>query len=201
MVFTCAVHPDSRPRLTRRATLAALSGGVITVALAGCTSHPAQALPVAQTVAADPIGPIYTEALALVSAYDQAIAVNSPLVGLLGPLREEHHRHATALAALMGIASPSVSPGPDPSGTPMPALPSPPPSSGPSASASVPPTPGPVAIPSLGQDTAVSRADLSESEKTAQTNAIQACMVATGDRAAVLASIAASCATHVAVLR
>ncbi len=194
MVFTCAVHPNSPIRLDRRTALAAIGGVALAVSVAGCTSHPSLTKPTAQTVASDPLGPLYTETLALITAYDQAIAVDSTLVGLLGPLRQDHLAHATALAALMGIAAPSVSTGPDPSGTPMPTLPSPAPS--------VSTSPAPRApVPSLGTDTATSRAQLSEAEKTGQTNAIQGCVSATGSRAAVLASIAACRATHVAVLR
>ena len=116
--------------------------------------------------------------------YDRSIAANPALATLAQPLREEHRRHAIALAALMGIAAPQISAGPGAPGRPM------------------PPTtaPSPTAAASAGPDTAAARALLAGVETTAQANAVSACLSAPTSRAAVLASIAACRATHVAVL-
>jgi hypothetical protein len=201
------VYPTSSPRrgLTRRTALAGLGAGAVAFAVAGCDSAPALAKPAAATLGKDALGPIYTETMTLITTYDTAITNNPTLVGLLGPLRDEHRQHAVALAALMGIAAPAVSPGPNSSGTPMPPAPSPAASTAsgsPSAPVSGPPTaPPPSPAPAAGPETAPARALLSAAEKTAQSNAITACVSAPTDRVAVLASIAACRATHVAALR
>ncbi|HEY1486872.1 MAG TPA: hypothetical protein VGF84_12265 [Micromonosporaceae bacterium] len=214
MVLYCAVLPDKSPRggqpqhfglalqppdidrftrigeaprsghggLSRRSALAGV--GIAALALAGCSSGAPVAKPSAATVSSDPLGPLYTETIGLISAYDRSIAANPALATLAQPLREEHRRHAIALASLMGIAAPQISAGPGAPGRPM------------------PPTtaPSPVAAASAGPDTAAARALLAGAETTAQANAVTACLSAPTSRAAVLASIAACRATHVAVL-
>jgi hypothetical protein len=131
MVFTGAVHPTpstppaapARPgRMSRRAALTALTalGAGAAITLAGCHSGPSSAKPAAATIGDDPLGPLYTETTTLVSTYDKAIAANPSLLHLIAPMREDHRQHAVALAALMGIATPAITVGPDPSGTPMP---------------------------------------------------------------------------------
>jgi hypothetical protein len=187
MVFTCAV-----PRfdlVTRRRVLgfAGLSAtaAALAPALAACSSPPPSKT-VDQAVRADPtLGPLYTETVNLISAYDQAIGTNPELAPALGQLREEHRQHAIALAGLMGAVHPAISAGPVTVG----------PSTGPSAVATRPPA-APGSSPSAGTVTA----DLATVEKTAQSNAVTACLAATGERIAVLASIAASRSTHVAAL-
>jgi hypothetical protein len=196
------VYPSSRlpaaarTGLSRRTALTAFGTGAIALAVAGCKSGPVLAKPSAATLAKDALGPVYTETLALMASYDTAIANNPALAGLLGPLREDHRQHAVALAALMSIAAPAVSPGPNAAGTPMPALPSPAPTVVPS---SPPPPPSPA--PANVAGTAPARAQLSAAEKTAIATATDACLTAPADRVAVLASIVASRATHVAALR
>lgn len=193
MVFTCPVRtdtsvpPPATGRLTRRAALAGLGGVGVLIAVAGCTGHSPVAAPSAKAIGSDPLGPLYTETIALISTYDQAMVATPALVPLAGQLREEHRQHAVALAALIGIAAPSISPGPAPSGA-------------------VPPTPGatpahPVPSASPAAQTGAARAALSTAEKTAQRNAVAACLSAPAGRVAVLASIAACRATHVAALR
>ncbi len=202
---TTSPRHDPTRGLTRRTTLAALGAGTFALALAGCQkgSSP-QALPSAATIGKDALGPIYTETMTLITTYDTAIANNPLLIGLLGPLRDDHRQHAIALAALMGIAAPTVSLGANPSGTPMPPMPSAsaPPSGVPSGPTSGrPSTPPPSPAPAAGPQTAPARALLSAAEKTAQANVTAACISAPADRVAVLASITASRATHVAALR
>ena len=198
MVFTCPVRtessapgpatPPAARRLTRRTALAGLGAAGAVLAVAGCTSHPAR--PTAKAVGDDPLGPLYTETTALITTYDQAMAANPALVALAGPLREEHRRHAVAIAALIGIAAPAISAGPSPNGLPLP-----------SAGPSTPPArPSPSASPGV-DTTAPARVALSTAEKTAQRNAVAACLAAPAGRVPVLASIAACRATHVAALR
>jgi hypothetical protein len=175
--------PRSGPGgLSRRSALAGV--GIAALALAGCGAGAPVAKPSAATVSSDPLGPLYTETIGLISTYDRSIAANPALATLAQPLREEHRRHAIALAALMGIAAPQISAGPGAPGRPM------------------PPTtaPSPTAAASAGPDTAADRALLAGVETTAQANAVSACLSAPTSRAAVLASIAACRATHVAVL-
>jgi hypothetical protein len=182
--------------VSRRWTLGAIGAATFALATAGCAKGPVLAKPSAATLAKDPLGPIYLETMSLITGYDTAIASNPALAALAGPLREENREHAVALAALMSIATPEVTPGPNASGTPMPALPSPMPTVVPS---SAPPQPS--RAPAAGAGTAPARAQLSAAEKTAMTNVITACLTAPDDRAPVLASIAASRAAHVAALR
>lgn len=201
MVFTCRVRIHRpAPVLTRRTALAGLGAVGAAVALAGCTHH--QTASTAHLVGSDPLGPLYTETTALVDTYDRIMAATPELVPRVGQLREECRQHATALAALIGMAAPAISPGPDPTGTvapspstsagtPPPASPSPP-----------PPSPAPLSPSASPVDpTAAARAELSAAEKSAQLNAATACLAAPAARVAVLASIAACRATHVAALR
>jgi hypothetical protein len=179
MVFDGAVRPDKT--LTRRAALT----GAVALVLAGCTSTPQRARPTGATVSSDPLGPLYTETLTLITSYDRTTATTPQLGILTEPLREDHRQHAIALAALMGIAAPSISASPGVGGRPM------------------PPTsvPVPTAGTTFDPDSAAARTALLAAERTAQTNAVTACLAASPARAVVLASIAACRATHVEVLR
>ncbi len=105
-------------RLTRRTALAGLAATGAALAVAGCT--PKQTTPAAELIAGDALGPTYTETSQLIAAYDRALASAPALAELLGPLREEHRQHLIALASLIGLAMPAVSPGPHPSGIPLP---------------------------------------------------------------------------------
>jgi hypothetical protein len=187
MVFTCAVpHFDlvTRRRLFGIAGLSA-TALALAPALAGCSS-PAPPKTVDQTVGEDSVlGPLYTETMDLISAYDQAITSTPQFSAAFGQLRDEHRQHAVALAGLMGALNPSIPVGAVTVG----------PSVGASAALTHPPA-KPGASPSAGTATA----RLIEAEKTGQVNAARACLSATGDRVAVLASIAACRSTHVAAL-
>jgi hypothetical protein len=187
------------PRLTRRGALAGFGAMGAALALAGCTAKQIRSTP--QIIAADPIGPLYTDTQTLLSSYDEALATSPELAPLLGALREETRQHLVALASLIGLAAPAVSPGPDTSGstTAPPANPTPVASNGPSpAPGSIPST---TAAATPTGPTAGSRATLADAEQKAQDNAVAACLTAPAGRVAVLASIAACRATHVAVLR
>jgi hypothetical protein len=219
----------SRAGMSRRSLLAAFGAGAVALGVGACTTDkPPQTATAAASTSA--LGPLYTETLTLIGMYDQAIATSAPLTGLLGPLREETRQHAIALAALMSAVAPSISAGPSPSGVPMPppsgaasptatviapsATPSGPASGGPSEGPSGLPS-GPASVPPSGSASsgpsgspsgsatlpvAATRATLMAAEKTAQANATTACLTAPSDQVAVLASIAASRATHVAAL-
>ncbi|HZD98415.1 MAG TPA: twin-arginine translocation signal domain-containing protein [Micromonosporaceae bacterium] len=104
--------------MTRRSALAGLAAAGAALALAGCT--PKQTTSAAQLIAGDGLGPLYTEASRLVAQYDRALSDAPALVELFGPLREEHRQHLIALASLIGLAMPAISPGPHPSGIPLP---------------------------------------------------------------------------------
>ena len=157
--------------------MAAIAGAAA-VTVAGCTKAPVLAKPSATTIATDPLGPLYEETTRLISTYDQSMATVPDLINLLGPLREDHRQHANALASLLGIATPAITAGPMPSAS-TPAAP-------PSASLT---------------GSMIARAALADAEKSAQASATLAAMSAPAGRVAVLASIAACRATHVAVLR
>ena len=245
MVFTCSMPTNARaPRsgVSRRSLLAAFGAGGVAIVIAGCGS-PAPPAKTADAVAAsNPLGPLYTETLALISQYDQAIAGNATITGLLGPLREETRQHAIAIAALMGAATPPIAAGPSPSGVPVPtgsagvpvhpaatsppASSAPPPVPTPTSDATRLPTTEPTASPTTGAsglptglasglpsglpsappsmvpagNPIAAKAVLATAEKTAQANAVSACLTAPADQVAVLASIAACRATHVVVL-
>jgi len=226
-----AADAPTRPggRLTRRTALAGLAATGAALAVAACT--PKQTTSAAELIASDALGPEYTETSQLIAQYDRALASAPALVELLGPLREEHRQHLIALASLIGLAMPAVSAGPHPSGIPLPPPhPTVPPSTtaSPSSSAGTPPsvTSGsstspagsappidlapssspatsllPSGSPSTGLSTAAIKAQLSAAEKTAQTNAVAACISVAADRVPILAAIAACRATHVAALR
>jgi len=274
IVFNFPVRADPNPplgkpvagsgaQLTRRAALAGLAATGAALAIAGCT--PKQTTSAAQLIAGDALGPVYTETEQLIRHYDAALTSSPALVALLGPLREEHRQHLTALASLIGLAMPAVSPGPNPSGVP---LPPPHPTAGGSSAAAPPasPTPGPdtpgtpigraAGPPGVGGTTATAgtagstatagtagstataaspppsggsapgsasatgsplgagsasssplptpamiKTQLSTAEKTAQTNAVAACIAVDADRVPIIAAIAACRATHIAALR
>ena len=193
-------------RLTRRGALAGIGavGAALAVgapALAGCTAK--QTRSAADLISSDPLGPLYTETQALITAYDNAIAQAPELVAVLGALREEHRQHLIALASLIGLAAPAVSAGPDTTGSTT----APPANPTPVDTGSAPPSPDPGTVPTVtapppsSGPAADTRTTLSNAEKTARQHAAAACLAAPAGRVAVLASIAACLATHVAALR
>jgi hypothetical protein len=252
MVFNFPVLADPYPpsgrtvvatggRLTRRSALAGFVATGAAMAVAGCT--PKQTTSAADLISGDALGPLYTETTQLIAQYDRALTAAPVLVALLGPLREEHRQHLIALASLIGLATPAVSPGPNPTGlplapphpsgavspgtTPTATTPSPTQSSGASgasgvsgASGAAPPPPTgsaggsgtpatsvlpPASVVPSASPTALSpvavKARLSAAEKTAQSNAVAACIAVAADRVPIIAAIAACRATHVAALR
>ena len=209
MVLYCPVpnypSPGAAP-LTRRGALARIgaAGALLALggpALAGCTAK--QTRSSADLIASDALGPLYTETQSLISAYDNAIAQAPELVAVLGALREEHRQHLIALASLIGLAAPAVSAGPDTTGSTT----APPANPTPVDTGSAPPSPDPGTVPTFTATppargpAADTRTTLSNAEKTAQQHAAAACLAAPAGRVAVLASIAACLATHVAALR
>jgi hypothetical protein len=211
MVFTCAMptnaRAESRTGISRRSLLSAFGAGAVAITVSACSSDPPPPPKTAdQAAATNSLGPLYTETLALITMYDGAIAANGPIIGLLGPLREETRQHAVALAALMNAVAPQISAGPSPNGVPMPPTPGPSPATPTSATPS--PTPdaqagAPTSAPPSGPAltaAAEARSALMAAEKTAQANATTASLAAPDSQVAVLASIAASRATHVAAL-
>jgi hypothetical protein len=191
VVLTGAVRSHLDPPRVRRRSVLVATGAAVT--LAGCTKP--RARPAAEVIAADPLGPLYQGTVTLIATYDATLTSTPALAGTAGPLREEHRQHLIALAALIGVPAPPVPARPD-------ATPAPP--------SSLPPSRPPIGnLPSTSPsdsatgsgDLIAARVALSNAEKSAQLDAVTACLAATTNRIAVLASIAASRAAHVAVLR
>jgi hypothetical protein len=228
MVFYCPVRADSSParrslatgRLTRRGALTGFAGLAIAatgLGVAGCTSTKPPPTD-AEVLARDPLGPMYAETKQLIEQYDGAMAAAPALAGVLGPLREEHRQHLIALASLINIPAPTISATANASGVPLPSGPGSTPPVHPTPSGTSPQGPSSVGPTGAGQttgppasapgsgsgsasDATATRAALSAAESTAQRNAVAACLSAPTNRVAVLASIAACLATHVAALR
>jgi hypothetical protein len=159
--------------LARRRVLAGGLAGAATLALAGC--HPS--LPGASANGASPTPRVIDGALAaaltLLGQFDAAIAAQPSLSARLTPLRADHWTHVTALAKAAGRSVPSAAP------------------ASPSASPSA----------ATGFDTpAATLRTLRAAEKSAQADAVQACLSAPGENAELLGSIAACRATHVELL-
>jgi len=180
---------DGVPGLSRRRALAALGAGGTALVLAACTRK--VATPPIDPMTKDNLAALYAETIALIATYDQALAASPTLARLLGPMRDDHRQHAVAIAALVGSPDPKIPVGVNPSGIP---LGGPPP---PSSASPTPPLPSSTVAPA---DPATSRATVTAAEKTAQLNSVKACNEADTARVAVLASIAASRAEHVAAL-
>jgi hypothetical protein len=174
--------------LSRRRALAVLGAGGSALVVAACTGKAAPA-PI-DPMTKDNLAALYTETIALIATYDLALAASPTLARILGPMREDHRQHAVAIASLVGSPDPRIPAGINPSGIPLGGTPPP-------ADPSAPPTPSSTVAP---VDPATSRATIVTAEKTAQLNSVKACNEADAARVAVLASIAASRATHVAAL-
>lgn len=175
-------HGDGRG-LTRRRALGVLGAGSAALAVAACTRT---TTPPVDPMTKDALGALYRETIAIIATYDQAIAASPALTRLLGPMRDDHRQHAVAIASLVGAPDPHIPAGVNPSGVPAGGTPSP---IAPAPTSSVAPV-----------DPATSRATITAAEKTAQLNTVKACNEADSARVAVLASIAASRACHVAAL-
>lgn len=194
--------------LRRRTVLAAGAAGV---ALTGCTVG---ARPAPTPTTPPPPDPLLAELMSerrLIASYDATIARHPGLRGRLTGLRADHLEHAAALATALGR------PAPDAAGTAAPGGPTDPgPTSGPTdpsptdpsptggasrpdgtGGASSSPGPGVPAVP--GTPVAAVTA-LRAAERAAASARGTAALTATADRAALLAGISASEATHLVVL-
>jgi hypothetical protein len=187
-VFTVRVQTASR-----RALIIA-AGGVAASALTGCQlgDPPPQWHP-----APDRLLPLLAATIALVDRYDATIKAIPSLADRLTPLRDDHKAHVVALAREIGLdeqaplAGVTIPPAPTPSFSGLPSTgPSSPLPATPSSSAFTPPS-------SPGEALGVLAGD----EKSAQTAAEAACLVAPSYRAALLGSIAACRASHREVLQ
>lgn len=164
-----------RVPLRRRALLAA---AVVAAAgpVAGCDLV-AQAPAPQWHPAPDVLLPLLSATLSLRDRYAEVLTRFPALQERLGPLRDDHAQHVIALAREIGI--PEAGPFPAPSG---------------SGGASAEPA---TTVPA-DQDAAL--ADLTALERRARKDAEDACLAAPSYRAALLGSIAACRAGHVAVL-
>lgn len=120
---------------------------------------------------ADPLAPLAAAAQDLGFRYEAAIAAHPELADRLDPVARAHRAHAAELARVAGVALPSAGAGPG----------------------ATPTTPA--------GDAKAALADLRAGEQKSRAAATQACLSAPADRAALLGSIAAACATHLEVLR
>lgn len=175
----------SQARPSRRRVLAAGVGTAALVlagpiALTGCTvSTPAEDGP-------DPLEfparRAETDAAQAIAAAQRAAGADSGLAAAVTALAADRTAHATALRAEIRRAGP----GPAPGGTSPPVAPRP----------ALPPAPSPAANPDLVS----TRSALTQAMHAAQDEAARLVMTLPGYRAALLASVAACCATHAALL-
>ncbi|MCW2643721.1 MAG: hypothetical protein JWP76_6027 [Dactylosporangium sp.] len=174
MVLTVAVRMGEERRGHSRRTVlrAALGGMAAAVPLTACDS-PQQAARRQQIP--DPLNPFYHDTAALLGRYEATIAAQPGLTARLGPLRDAHRAHLQALAREIGpgLSGPSTG---DPSSTTVP--------TGSGGASNEPAT----------------LATLLAAEKNSSEAARAACLRAPSYRAALLGSIAAARASHVAVL-
>lgn len=188
------------PRPTRRALLGA---ALVAPALAACSSERSpEPAPVA-----DPDEGLRAAAVArertLLKAYDEALAAHPALQSRLSSVRREHEEHLRALgaAAPSASASASASAGASVSAS-APASPSAPPSRAASTSPAAPASRAASASPSAPTATQKQAlAKLVGIEATAARGHSRDALVASRRLAPVLASLAASEATHGLVLR
>ncbi|MDQ1658788.1 MAG: hypothetical protein QOD41_3871 [Cryptosporangiaceae bacterium] len=158
------------PTLSRRAVLTAATAAGIAAATSACdrlTGSGAAAVPPAQP---DPLEPLLAAELGLVAGYEAAIARFPGLAGKLGPIRDEHRKHAQAIRATLDPRRQTAAPG----------------DAKPAAAA--------------GASAEAATAALAAEERAAAGRAAQACVTAGPERAALLASISASEAVHAVVL-
>jgi hypothetical protein len=162
---------QSRRSLLRAGATVVVAGGVGVVA--GCTGEPpAPAAPDPITVA---LTALLKSEQALLASYDAAIGGHSQLGDRLSGVRADHAAHVKALSALLARREPDPSPSPSTAHAP--------------------------ADNSLGSGSSSSaRQQLATLERQQATAASAGCMAASGDEAALLASLAAAETSHVEVL-
>lgn len=125
--------------------------------------------------APDPLGPVAHRAEADVRLADAVAAAHPTLAGAAAALASDRREHAAAVHAELRRARPSP----------------------PTASSAPPRSPAPVVAP---PEPAAARATLVDALRVAQDQAAALVAAAPGHRAALLASVAACCASHLAVL-
>jgi hypothetical protein len=160
-------------RYSRRTVLrAALVGTVGTVSTLTLTGCDRSA-PAQVRKIADPLNPLYRDTAALLARYESIMTARPELAARLTPLRDAHREHLRALAREIG---PNLD-------SPSPAA-----SAGGSVAAEAP------------ADAGSALAVLRDAEKAATAAARAACLAGPSYRAALLGSIAAARASHVAAL-
>jgi hypothetical protein len=150
--------------------LAGAAGGIAAAALAGCDLPLGADEPGVPAAEPDPLEPLLTGELALLASYDAAIAKFPSTAGRLRPLRADHAAHVQALRARMDPRRAAAAP------------------------ESVVPS------PAVAATAAAAVSALAAAERAAADRAGAACLTASGERAALLASIAACEATHLVVI-
>jgi hypothetical protein len=155
---------------SRRRVLIAGLTGAAALAVAGCRPTSPGASANGNTPSPRVIDGVLAAALALAGQYDAAIAAQPSLSDRLTPLRADHWTHVTALAKAAGRGVPSASP-------------------------------SPAASAATGfESPAAALRTLRAAEKSAQADAVQACIAAPAANAPLLGSVAACRATHQEVL-
>lgn len=181
---TAAVTPPpsaaaTRP-VSRRGALTGIAAAVLGLGTAGCgvlTGGSAQ-----QSTPPDPLEPLIRAKASLLGSYDAVLARHPGLAAELRPLRADHAAHLAALVSQLDVRRRVVlfpehrEQGTDRTSTPAP------------SSRTVPASPG------------QARAQLRAGERAAAARSRAACLAATGDRAALLGSIAACERSHGVVL-
>jgi hypothetical protein len=160
------------PALTRRRALGLLGGAVAAAGVSsGCTTG-------SETPEPDPVldalVAVWTGEWQLIRRYDATLARHPSLAARLTSVRDDHAAHARAIGSLITARQ---SPGATPSAVAV---------------------AGKGAVPATA---AAALAGLATAETKAAAAATSACMLAAGDTAALLASVAACEASHVVVLR
>lgn len=156
--------------MDRRTLLSVLAATGVTVAAGGCVAGGTRHAASPTPSGPDPQSRDLADERDLLAAYDATIAAHPDLADRLGPMREDHARHVEALAGLLSA------------------------STSPSASAtSVPP-------PEVPAERAGALAALRSAEQNAAAARTDSCVAASGDRAALLGSVAACESSHAAVL-
>ncbi|HLL67018.1 MAG TPA: hypothetical protein VK453_15145 [Micromonosporaceae bacterium] len=183
----------SDPRLSRRALLAAVGAGLAGAGSLGGCRLPSTGLttsPARWQAAPDPLVAFLAATIGLADRYDAVITAVPALTQRLAPIRDAHRAHVTVLARHVGLVG-SLPPGRPDQPAATPATPAP---TAPTPSAPAPPTP---ATPT---DPAAAIASLRSAEDAAVQAAVAACLTAPRWHAALLGSIAAGRACHLAVL-
>lgn len=152
--------------------LAAAVGAVALYPIAGCGLF-GDDEEKAPPPAPDPLAPLLAEARSLAGQHEAAIAAFPALAQRLTPVARAHREHEAALAKVIKAPEPSASASPDTSASPTPPA----------------------------GDAKSTLAALRAGEQKCQKAAAQACQAAPAERAALLGSIAAACATHLEVVR